>query len=39
VPLKVDGMTLPEVHDAVKKRLELTANQADVSISLVKIAA
>jgi len=38
-PLKVDGMTMPEVHDAIKKRLELTANQADVSISLVKIAA
>src|SRR4051812_1732081 len=38
-PIKVDGMTLTEVHDAVKKRLELTANQADVSISLVKIGA
>lgn len=38
-PLKVDGMTMPEVHDAIKKRLELTANQADVSITLVKIAA
>jgi polysaccharide export outer membrane protein len=37
-PLKVDGMTLPEVHDAIKKRLELTANEADVSVSLVKIA-
>ena len=38
-PLKVDGMTMPELHDAIKKRLEFTANEADVSVSLVKIAA
>lgn len=39
VPLKVDGMTLAEVHDAIKQRLELTAAQADVSVTLIKIAA
>lgn len=38
-PLKVDGMSLSEVHDAIKKRLELIAKEADVSITLVKIAA
>jgi polysaccharide export outer membrane protein len=38
-PLKVDGMTLPEVHDAITKRLEMTAAQVDVSVTLVKIAA
>jgi polysaccharide export outer membrane protein len=38
-PLKVDGMTMPELHNAIKQRLELTAAQADVSITLVKIAA
>jgi polysaccharide export outer membrane protein len=38
-PLKVDGMTLLEVHDAIKQRLESIANQADVSVTLVKIGA
>ncbi len=38
-PLKVDGMTLPELHAAIKKRLELTVNEADVSVTLVKISA
>jgi polysaccharide export outer membrane protein len=38
-PLKVDGLTLPELHDAIKQRLELTAKEADVSVTLVKIAA
>jgi polysaccharide biosynthesis/export protein len=39
VPLKVDGMTLPEVHDAIKKRLETIAKEADVSVTLLKIGA
>jgi polysaccharide export outer membrane protein len=38
-PLKVDGMTLTELHEAIKHRLEMTAAQADVSVTLVKIAA
>ena len=38
-PLKVDGLTLPELHHAIKKRLELSVNEADVSVTLVKIAA
>jgi polysaccharide export outer membrane protein len=38
-PLKVDGMTLSEVHDAIKARLETIAKEADVSVTLLKIAA
>jgi polysaccharide export outer membrane protein len=38
-PLKVDGMTLPELREAIKQRLESVTRQADVSVSLVKIAA
>lgn len=38
-PLKVDGMTLNELHDAIKQRLETIAKEADVSVTLLKISA
>lgn len=38
-PLNVVGLTLPEVREAIKHRLESVANQAEVWVTLLKIAA
>ncbi len=38
-PLKVDEMTLPELHDAIKRRFESVAREVEVSVTLDKIAA
>jgi polysaccharide export outer membrane protein len=38
-PLRVVGMTLPEVREAIKKRLEVEVQSADVWVTLLSIAA
>ncbi len=38
-PLNVVGMTVPELREAVKQRFELLAREAEVWVTLVKIAA